>query len=592
MKFISLQKILWAFALVLTTTYNANSQAFSTFNTSIAGFAQGGCDWGDYDKDGYVDVVLSGILPNNQPGTKLFKNNAGTFSEVNTGIAELKNGTVRFGDYDNDNDLDILVCGQNSNFEAFTLIYRNDNGSFAKMNHGFFGVYNGVAVFGDYDNDGFLDVLVTGDSLSYTPVTELYKNNGDNTFSVVNQQFVPLISSSATFGDYDNDGDNDILLCGDYSGMYVSKLYRNDNGIFAEAPVQFEGLGAGNAVFIDFDKDNDNDLFMLGNDMTLTPNFKIYRNDGLNIFTEVSAGVTGLALGNLAVADYNNDGYPDFAATGKAAGCGATATFIYFNNQQGSFWQEAVSLQSMSYSRVAWGDMDNDGDPDLLLMGANSSGNSETIVYRNNSGINSFVAHQSPPVPDGMQTTVDGDRVTFSWNRPVTVPPQSISLTYNLRIGINPGKMEVMAPYVNLQSGYSKLPVTGNTSCDTSWTIGNLREGEYFWSVQAVDHSFGTSAFSTEGSFTIELTGQLEPNTADVSVYPNPFTNQLNIRTVDIGAEVSKISLINAAGQIVLETETTGSLLTLNTARLSKGLYILRVTNQKHEYTYSLICKD
>lgn len=568
-----------------------SAQAFSTYSTTMVGFAQGSSDWGDFDKDGFADVLFTGILANSQASTKLYRNNQGTFEEVNAGIADLKNGTVKFGDYDNDNDLDVLICGLNNNYESTTLIYQNQNGAFVKKNMGFPGIYNGGAFFGDFDNDGFLDVLLTGDTLSYTPMTRLYKNNGDGSFSAVSQDFFPLISSTAAFGDYDNDGDNDILICGDYSGMYVSKIYRNDNGIFAPTSIFLEGLGAGAAEFIDFDKDNDNDLLMLGNDMTLTPAFKIYRNDGPGIYTEVNEGITGLALGNLAIADYNNDGYPDFAATGKAAGCGATASFMYFNNKQGGFWQEAVSLQNMSNSHVSWGDMDNDSDPDLLLMGIGSNGYAQTVLYRNNAGSNAFTPWQAPSVPSGMQATVDGNSVTLSWDKSLLGKTAQAQFSYNLRVGINPGKMEVMSPNANLASGFCKLPGMGNVGCDTSWTITNLREGDYFWSVQAVDHAFGTSAFTTEGMFTISLTGTLPNATLANAVYPNPFNQFLNLE-MPKGKAPYTLSLLNLHGSSVYETLSQEAQLVIPTATLRSGMYLLRVEDRDGNLWFYKVCRE
>jgi hypothetical protein len=591
MKLNTLQLFFSLFLLLGVCQTQLSAQSFSTYSTTMVGFAQGSSDWGDYDEDGYLDVIFTGILANSQASTKLYRNTQGAFEEVSAGIADLKNGTVKFGDYDNDNDLDILICGLNNNYEATTLLYQNQNGAFVKMNMGFPGIYNGGAFFGDFDNDGFLDVLLTGDTLSYTPMTRLYKNNGDGSFSVVSQDFYPLISSTAAFGDYDNDGDNDILICGDYSGMYVSKIYRNDNGIFAPTSIFLEGLGAGAAEFLDFDKDNDNDLLMLGNDMTLTPAFKVYRNDGPGIYTEVNEGITGLALGNLAIADYNNDGYPDFAATGKAAGCGATASFMYFNNKQGGFWQEAVSLQNMSNSHVSWGDMDNDSDPDLLLMGIGSNGYAQTVLYRNNSGSNAFTPWQAPSAPNGMQATVDGNNVTLTWDKSLLGKAAQTQFSYNLRVGINPGKMEVMSPNASLATGFCKLPGMGNVGCDTSWTITNLREGDYFWSVQAVDHAFGTSAFTEEGTFTISLTGVNDLGVQAQPAYPNPFVNSLSLHLPKTRG-FSKVQMTNLQGSVVYKTLTDQSTYTIPTANLASGLYIVRIEDINGKATFYKVCKE
>ena len=89
--------------------------------------------------------------------------------------------------------------------------------------------------WGDYDNDGDLDILLIGYS-NGGPVSKIYHNNGDNTFT--EQTSISLIGvyySSAAWGDYDNDGDLDILLTGYSNSGPVSKIYRNNgNNTFTE----------------------------------------------------------------------------------------------------------------------------------------------------------------------------------------------------------------------------------------------------------------------------------------------------------------------------------------------------------------------
>ncbi len=118
-------------------------------------------------------------------------------------------------------------------------------------------VVDGEASFGDYNNDNYLDLIVAGAySGTLYNTTSLYKNNGDNTFT---EQITPidkLISSSLAWGDYDNDGYLDLIIAGYlyFDTPPVTKLYHNDNGTgFTEhTGVSFSGAAYSSVVWGDY----------------------------------------------------------------------------------------------------------------------------------------------------------------------------------------------------------------------------------------------------------------------------------------------------------------------------------------------------
>lgn len=232
--------------------------------------------WVDYDNDGFVDLFLensgaSGVGGNNL----LFHNNRdGTFSRVTTGPLVSDIG-VGFGalwsDYDNDGYMDLFVININNNSRGF-LYHNNRNGSFTKV------LTNVVATdlwpsgaaggtWGDYDNDGLPDLFVAGGD----GVSRLYHNNGNGAFTNVisGPMLRPAGITScrgAAWGDYDNDGYLDLFVV---SSPGPNGLYRNNGDgtftqILTEPPAtDASGAYSQNALaWVDYDNDGFLDLFM------------------------------------------------------------------------------------------------------------------------------------------------------------------------------------------------------------------------------------------------------------------------------------------------------------------------------------------
>ena len=149
---------------------------------------------------------------------------------------------MAWGDYDNDGDLDILLTGSFGG-GSVAKVYRNTGGAFVDIGAGLAGVNSNSVAWGDYDNDGDLDILLTGYGVGVGggPVAKVYRNDGPAAGSGWNfvdsgAQLTGVYRSSVAWGDYDNDGDLDILLTGDSGdGSPVAKVYRNDGGVFVDS---------------------------------------------------------------------------------------------------------------------------------------------------------------------------------------------------------------------------------------------------------------------------------------------------------------------------------------------------------------------
>ncbi len=339
-----------------------------------------GCCVGDYDNDGYDDLYVTNFAAN-----VLYHNNGdGTFTDI-TDKAGVGGGNkwsagCAFLDYNNDGDLDLYVV----NFVHFDFEVEKKRKYLIK----------GFTVYSSPENfNGLSDTL--------------YRNNGDGTFTDVTKQsgiYNPTGKGlGMVCGDYDNDGDVDIFVANDAT---INFLYRNDGVEKQQSDAKkdvkftdiafFSGVGlsedgvAENGMGVDMgDYDNDGFLDIVVNNFQGQTS-SIYHNEGNGLFLEVSyaSGVGEKTLNYLswgtAFFDYDNDGYQDlFIANGHVhdnielfddIGTAAQKNLLLKNNGDGTFADvsETSGLQLKQISRgTAFGDYDNDGDIDILVVNSN-----------------------------------------------------------------------------------------------------------------------------------------------------------------------------------------------------------------------------
>ncbi|HET9326086.1 MAG TPA: FG-GAP-like repeat-containing protein [Candidatus Eisenbacteria bacterium] len=327
------------------------------------GGSGGAAVWGDYDNDGDLDMLLTGAdVPAALPMTKIYRNQSGSFVDIGAAIMGARFGSAAWGDYDHDGDLDILIAGDSIFINGpRSKVYRNEgNGTFTDIEAGLVGFAYSSVSWADYDNDGDLDILISGLEADGIGSTRLYRNHGDDGFLEVVTGLAGGAFATA-WGDYDNDGDLDLLMggAGDESGM-LTLLYRNDSEDgFVLVPAAFAGFNSGSVAWGDYDHDGDLDVLLTGPLAT-----RVYRNDGGASFALGFSAPNGGGAPwerSTSWADYDNDGDLDFFATGSD-------DFGLFRNDGGGTFSHVFS--SVVPSReAAWGDFDNDGDLDLLTAG-------------------------------------------------------------------------------------------------------------------------------------------------------------------------------------------------------------------------------
>lgn len=503
----------------------------------------------------------------------------------NTG--KVFNGISQLFDADNDNDLDLLTSGNhfylNSggvvNNGGFLQLYENsnfpnllDDGNNLAYDEalGYFQGYTGaIADVFDFNLDGKLDFIISGsrESLKNTPAntdnkrTAIFENTGSLQFTEHIFQSINL--GDVASGDFDNDGDEDILISGLANTTPITRVYENNKGIFSSY-IDFEPLTHGNVGFIDFDNDRDLDIVISGENAG-TKSLRIYENLGNKNF-ELVKSIEGVSYGDIVIADLNNDnfldivitgnnidGYPEtlilrniegkrfstitpdisgvgrsdiaieysgdsYSITGKSSMSSGDfdndglidilitgkedkrSTFLYKN--MGDFHFETVDFffDRVECSSANMGDLDNDGDLDFIVQGYNGT-LSNCCLNRELYVNNKNYYTYAIDAPQNLEWEYDGLDIILSWSDAIYSEYYNTSLSYNLMVGTHPDSMNIVTPLSDPITGYRRVSKKGNVQMNRSWRLANLQPGTYYWSVQAINHAFKGGAWAPLESF-------------------------------------------------------------------------------------------
>jgi hypothetical protein len=567
--------------------------AFTEVTTiSLPGVENGDAAWGDYDKDGDLDILITG-LSGSGPLSKIFRNdnNGSAFVDIAASLEPLSYSAADWGDFDMDNSLDILLAGQPGSGPPVTKVYRNNyNGNFVEKATTLIGIKYGDLAWGNYDNDRYLDIVLSGWGSAINFATKVYKgsfSNNTHTWAVQTMTLPQLRYSSVAWG-HNNpsppDGYVDLLLAGTTNttpATDIIEIYKNIANAdgtrgFALAANQLPspsgaaGMTA-SCVWGNFDTDDDLDVAFAGRLNTLTSVYKRLSN-GTYEGPVDDAALIDVKQGTVAWGDYDNDGDLDLLLTGQTSS-GALISKVYSNDPPppGStsrkFVDIAAPLTGVYYGSAAWGDYDNDGDLDILLTGnMNASGEAAgriTKIYKNLTNVtNKCIDGDCPSVP-----TLSSNPVTYSaadntytlnWNKSTDNQTPQPALTYNVMIGTTSGGFDIVSPISNKYTGKRWIPAPGNAGTRNSYifSANGLANGTYYWKVQAIDNVFGASVFSTEATFTVPhpsakaagtdsladsdstAIAHAIPETFALSQnYPNPFnpTTRLNLNLPEHG---------------------------------------------------------
>ncbi|MFY0608668.1 MAG: BspA family leucine-rich repeat surface protein [Cyclobacteriaceae bacterium] len=305
------------YSIAITKIFNNSAGTFTDIGGSLLGVYEGSLDWGDFDNDGDLDLFVTGIDELSNTTATLYENNAGTFTDIGGSFQGVYFSEADWGDFDNDGDLDLIVQGQNQATPqtGSTNIYRNDAGSFVNINAGLPERFKGGVAWGDYDGDGDLDFANNGyNDNAAARFASIYENNG-GVFTDIAAGFEGTVLGFVEWGDYDNDGDLDLVVSGANTNDNAPRIYRNDAGSFVDINAALLDNSEGEIAWGDYDGDGDLDLVINGSGETNDPTTTLYIN---NSGSYVNSGIQleNYLYSTVDWGDYDNDGDLDLLLTG------------------------------------------------------------------------------------------------------------------------------------------------------------------------------------------------------------------------------------------------------------------------------------
>jgi hypothetical protein len=385
-----------------TSMTNILGTPMITSGISVFGHAVSVCD---FDGDGLDDISFG----TTEQSPRFYRNTGSGFELMGFNLTSPNNSikSILWADIDNDGDRDLFISYE----FASVRLYENDgamnltditasSGILMENNRRNYG-----AAFGDYNNDGYLDLYLckyynTGEVTGPSYQNLLYRNNGNNTFTNVtaaaNASVGVNASFMATWFDYNDDGWLDIFVVNDRIYNQNHLLRNNANGTFTEisATVNLNAyINAMSCSLGDFNNDLLTDMYV-SNSQDMGNYF--YRHQSNHSFQNVAqlAGVEAHELCWSALwMDFDNDGDVDLHVATEQYSAIAPRNLFYVNNGNETFTEQGVSLGLGADNRSTWataqGDWNMDGYPDFV---SHNRAPDHSGLWQNNGGSNAYIA--------------------------------------------------------------------------------------------------------------------------------------------------------------------------------------------------------
>ena len=616
---------------VILYTQNSNG-SFTESLLPMGGVTSGKLKVADLNHDGHMDFVITGVGNASTYIAKLYTGDGlGDFTELVVPFFANTFGNITFLDANNDNFTDVIITGFSQNFIPETRLYLNDGlGIFTeKLNSGIIDAYFTGLSTGDYDNDGNIDVILSGMSSTYTQYTAIFKNDGLGNFTAVtSNNFKQLYFGTSDFVDYNNDGELDILLTGtDATNVPHTVLYTNNNGVFTEEIALtsiFHAVYLSSSFWSDFDKDGDKDLIISGLDANDDRITKIYRNnDQIQCKPEFLNNTENDVITNITIKNINNDS-PDTLGTPTYENFQSISSPI----NKGEFHNISISGYSLNYpsditvyidlnrnfvltdpgeefyiGRMPAGSNLNIINKDILIPNNTEIGTMKMRIIKS-TNTDAFTNALAPSIITSPcdQNLISGQTEDYTiLIKEAPFCPLPTDLSYNIttdyKVEINwfePIDLTTFNEYnwFLVAEGDDVMPnnivQSGNLASGITFEImEDLNGGLYdFYITTDCGTDVNNRVKITLDIFYLDLDNEKAKD--KILIYPNPAKNIIKINGLSI---ISAITIYNLNGKLMVKETIESSEETIDVSMLENGSYILKIESEKELITKKLIIK-
>ena len=600
----------------------ARADDFTDFGEDY-GMWKGDFAAGDIDNDGDQDLIFSGEENGREKGGILLNDGNGNFTpQEGDRIFKLgQAGNIQFGDIDGDGDLDIIFTGWGSGSTADSrgIALNDGNGVYTLANQTQYPILQANKItscgFADFNVDGLLDYYFFGNYVRTNVVDDEFLITGNCViyFQLADGSFVADANAfpthrfnepEVTIVDFDNDGYPDIWVnaandaneCDNDTqtgeSLRFSALFKNDGfGQFTEFNFGANGLtydkSNGTSSWADVDGDGYMDLlhngdgYLCSGETSDRPN-RVYKNlNGIGLqekFMMEVARVGHFGNGTTWV-DWNGDGKLDFISGGWDESVGRQVTYLYLGVDPVNFTfskGDLGSVPGVSEQGYRIADLNDDRKPDLLQNGFGSIGRRVTGWVKNTTSP-AMATLEAPTSLNVAEDPDDDTRTIFSWGIPASLQGKP-GITYNLSLrNVTTGKWfyNPMAVVGGDKNGWRKIGGrSGNVYANKEYSLYELPDGVYEWTVQAIDGSYFGGAFASTETFIIGTTG-----VKTVNVYrPEVFLSAGNLlKVVGVQGVEQTLKVYNVSGILL---NTTSFISNTELKMPNAGIYIVELSNK------------
>ena len=541
--------------LIAQISFMENAQNLGISVNCEYSFLGNGITFYDYDNDGWDDISIA--TADGDP-IYFYKNVNGNFvlQTLNIPNNNIRNKQINWVDIDNDGDNDLFITSDlsgNKLFENLGNMVMQDITSTSGMLADNFSYYG--ASWGDYNNDSYLDVFICVRDQDTPNI--LYKNNGDNTFTLANAEAgllnTGMMSFCSAFLDYDNDGDQDIYVSNDKYTIRNLLYKNNGDGTFEEV-----GIQSGAAVSIDA--------------MSVT------------------------------VEDINNDGWLDIYITNDP-----NNNVLLMNNGDGTFTDMAQSY-NVTFNSTSWGaiflDADCDADLDLYVSAESNGDNPQFLssgFYENMD--NSHFQLNNGAVPNDLAYSYGnamGDTDNDGYPEMVVnnIVHDNIFLWKNNTTTMNNWlKVKLEGTQSNRNGIGSMIEISTNGEKQYRYTLC----GEGYLSQNSASEFFGIGSNTTIDYIKVKWLSGIEDiiynvspnqkitivegaflsvnefnNDLAIDYYPNPIGDQLFINA---NKTIEKLEIVDVTGKVILNLKPFKNSFSTDLSSLESGCYFAKLSS-------------